>query len=145
MSLIIMQRLVTQVRKHPVCNIIILKLVLQRNHLQLDLKLRNSYWRLQDQETWKLLRYSNHPGRTFHYWMLQWVPVCSLWSFLFLFEKKVSWNVNWWFVRFSPLLLEVFLCYCSFPLSLKTNISKFQFDRESSRRRTTTWVCYMYL
>ena len=32
-----------------------------------------------------------------------------------------------------------------FPLSSKTNISKFQFDQESGRRRTTMWMCYMYL
>ena len=26
---------------------------------------------------------------------------------------------------------------------LKTNISKFQFDQESGRRRTTLWMCYL--
>ena len=31
--------------------------------------------------------------------------------------------------------------YSGFPLSSKTNISKFQFDQESGRRRTTLWVC----
>ena len=39
---------------------------------------------------------------------------------------------------FSPLLREVFLWVLgSVPLSLKTNISKFQFNQESSRWRTT--------
>ena len=31
--------------------------------------------------------------------------------------------------------------YSSFPLSSNTNISKFQFDKESSRRRTILWIC----
>ena len=30
-----------------------------------------------------------------------------------------------------------------FPLSTKTHISKFQFDHESGRRRTTLWMCYL--
>ena len=33
--------------------------------------------------------------------------------------------------------------YSSFPLSSKTNISKFQFKQESGRRRTTLWMCYV--
>ena len=33
--------------------------------------------------------------------------------------------------------------YSGFPLSLKTNISKFQFYQESARRRTTLWMCYL--
>ena len=33
--------------------------------------------------------------------------------------------------------------YSGFPLSSKTNISKFQFDQESGRRRTTLWMCYL--
>ena len=32
-----------------------------------------------------------------------------------------------------------------FPLSSKTNISKFQFDQESGRRRTTLWMCYLQI
>ena len=32
-----------------------------------------------------------------------------------------------------------------FPLSSKTNISKFQFDLESGRRRTTLWMCYLQI
>ena len=35
-----------------------------------------------------------------------------------------------------------FSWYSDFPLSSKTNISKFQFDQESGRRRTTMWMCY---
>ena len=35
--------------------------------------------------------------------------------------------------------------YSRFPLSSKTNISKFQFDWESGRRRTTLWMCYLQI
>ena len=35
--------------------------------------------------------------------------------------------------------------YSGFPLSSKTNISKFQFDRESCGRRTTMWMCYLQI
>ena len=33
--------------------------------------------------------------------------------------------------------------YSGFPLSSKTNISKFQFDQESGNRKTTLWMCYL--
>ena len=33
----------------------------------------------------------------------------------------------------------------SFPLSSKPNISKFQFDQESGRWRTTLWMCYLQI
>ena len=33
--------------------------------------------------------------------------------------------------------------YSGFPLSSKTNNSKFQFDQESGRQRTTLWTCYL--
>ena len=33
--------------------------------------------------------------------------------------------------------------YSGFPLSSKTNISKFQFDQESGRWRTTLWMYYL--
>ena len=32
-----------------------------------------------------------------------------------------------------------------FALSSKTNISKFQFDQESGRQRTTLWMCYLQI
>ena len=32
-----------------------------------------------------------------------------------------------------------------FPLSSKTNISKFQFDQESDRRKTTMWIYYLLI
>ena len=32
-----------------------------------------------------------------------------------------------------------------FRLSSRTNISKFQFDQEPSRRRTTMWMCYLLI
>ena len=35
--------------------------------------------------------------------------------------------------------------YSGFPLSSKTNISKFQFDQESGRRRTIMWMCYLQI
>ena len=35
--------------------------------------------------------------------------------------------------------------YSGFPLSSKTNISKFQFDQESGRRRATLWICYFQI
>ena len=35
--------------------------------------------------------------------------------------------------------------YSGFPLSWKTNISKFQFDQKSGRRRTTLWMCYFQI
>ena len=33
--------------------------------------------------------------------------------------------------------------YSSFPLSSKIHICKFQFDQESSRQKTTLWMCYL--
>ena len=41
--------------------------------------------------------------------------------------------------------LRFFSGYSGFPLSSKTNISKFQFDQESGRRRTTVWMCYLQI
>ena len=35
--------------------------------------------------------------------------------------------------------------YSGFPLSSKTNISRFQFDQESGGRRTTMWMCYLQI
>ena len=35
--------------------------------------------------------------------------------------------------------------YFGFPPSSKTSISKFQFDQESGRRRTTLWMCYLQI
>ena len=35
--------------------------------------------------------------------------------------------------------------YSCFSHSSKTNISKFQFDQESGRRRTTMWMCYLQI
>ena len=46
----------------------------------------------------------------------------------------------------SLLCSERFLSwYSSFSLSSKTNISKFPFDQESGRRRTTLWMCYLQI
>ena len=42
-----------------------------------------------------------------------------------------------------PCSERFFSGYSGFPLSSKTNISKFQFDQESGRRRTTLWMCYL--
>ena len=35
--------------------------------------------------------------------------------------------------------------YSGFPFSSKTSISKFQFDQESGKRRTTLWTCYLQI
>ena len=44
-----------------------------------------------------------------------------------------------------PCCERFFSGYSAFPLSPKTNISKFQFDQESGRRRTTSWMCYLQI
>ena len=50
------------------------------------------------------------------------------------------------FVVGSLLCSERFFCgYSGCPLSSKTNISKFQFDKESGKRRTTLWMCYLQI
>ena len=50
------------------------------------------------------------------------------------------------FVVGSLLCSERFFSgYSGFPFSSKTNISKFQFDQESGRRRTTLWMCYLQI
>ena len=53
--------------------------------------------------------------------------------------------VGWVCCWFSPLLREVFLRVLRFSLSSKTNISKYQFDQESGRRRTTLWMSYLQI
>ena len=55
--------------------------------------------------------------------------------------RSVGWVCCW----FCPLLQEVFLRVLWFSPLLKTNISKFQFDQESGRRRTTMWMCYLQI
>ena len=42
-----------------------------------------------------------------------------------------------------PCSERFFSGYSGFPLTSKTNISKFQFDQKSGRRRTTLWMCYL--
>ena len=50
------------------------------------------------------------------------------------------------FVVGSLLCSERFFSgYSGFPLSSETNISKFQFDQEPGRRRTTLWICYLQI
>ena len=44
-----------------------------------------------------------------------------------------------------PCSEKFFSGYSGFPLSSKTNISKFQFDQESGRRRTTMWMYYLQI
>ena len=44
-----------------------------------------------------------------------------------------------------PCSERFFSGYSGFPLSSKTNISKFQFDQESGRWRTTLWMCYLQI
>ena len=64
-------------------------------------------------------------------------------------KNNITWlSVIMW-VEFvvGPLLCSerFFSGYYGFPLSSKTNISKFQFDQESGRRRTTLWMCYLQI
>ena len=54
-------------------------------------------------------------------------------------------GMGWVCCWFSPLLREVFSGYSGFPLSSKTNISKFQIDQVSGRRTTTLWMCYLQI
>ena len=55
-------------------------------------------------------------------------------------------HVSFEFVAGSVLCSERFFSgFSGFPLSSKTNISKFQFDPESDRRRTTYWMCYLQI
>ena len=60
-----------------------------------------------------------------------------------------SWRRRHMWVEFvvgSLLCSERFFSgYSRFPLSSKTNISKFQFHQESGRRRTTLWMCYLQI
>ena len=50
------------------------------------------------------------------------------------------------FVVGSLLCYErFFFGYSGFPLSSKTNVSKFQFNQESGRWRTTLWMCYLQI
>ena len=44
-----------------------------------------------------------------------------------------------------PCSERFFSVYSGFPLSSKTNISKFQFDQESGRRRTTMRMWYLQI
>ena len=44
-----------------------------------------------------------------------------------------------------PCSERYFSWYSSFPPSSKSNISKFQFDQESGRRRIIMWMCYLQL
>ena len=59
----------------------------------------------------------------------------------------LMWRHMWVkFVVGSLLCSERFFSrYYGFPLSSKTNISKFQFDQEPGRRRTTLWMCYLQI
>ena len=65
---------------------------------------------------------------------VSWVQIPAL-------TPYVGWVCCW----FSPLPRMVFSGYSGFPLSSKTNISKFQFDQESGRQRTTMWMCYLQI
>ena len=63
-----------------------------------------------------------------------------------------SWHLCHMWVEFVNVVAGSFLCserffsgYSCFPLSLKTDISKFQFNQESGERRTTMWMCYLQI
>ena len=61
--------------------------------------------------------------------------------------KSRHWRHMWveFVVGSLPCSKRFFSGYSGFPLSSKTNISKFQFDQESGRRRTTLWMCYLQI
>ena len=61
--------------------------------------------------------------------------------------KSRLWHHMWAesVVRSLPCSERFFFWYSSFPHSSKTNISKFQFDQESGRQRTTLWMCYLQI
>ena len=53
----------------------------------------------------------------------------------------VGWVCGWFLLGYDRFLSG----YSGFPLSSKTNISNFQFDQESGRRRTTLWMSYLQI
>ena len=61
--------------------------------------------------------------------------------------KSQCWHHIWveFVVGSLPCSKRFFSGYSGFPLSSKTNISKFQFDQESGRWRTTLWMCYLQI
>ena len=64
-----------------------------------------------------------------------------------MWPRFKSWRQRHMWVEFVVVSLpcseRFFSGYSGFPLSSKTNISKFQFNQESGRRRTTLWMCYL--
>ena len=82
--------------------------------------------------------FKNHLGEQ---GMVQWwersPPINVAWVQILASTPCVGWVSCW----FSPLLREVFL----WVLWFFTNISKFQFDQESGRWRTTLWMCYLQI
>ena len=48
-------------------------------------------------------------------------------------------------VSYLPYSERFFSGFSGFPLSSKTNISKFKFKQESGRRKTTCWMCYLQI
>ena len=77
--------------------------------------------------------------------MAQWWE-CSLPSSVARVQIPASAHMWVEFVVGSLLCSERFFSgYSGFPFSSKTNISKFQFDHESGRRRTTLWMCYLQI
>ena len=75
--------------------------------------------------------------------MAQWWERSPPWP---AFKSRLRLHMWVEFVVGSLPCSERFLsAYSGFPLSSKTNISKFQFDQESGRRRTTLWMCYLQI
>ena len=62
-------------------------------------------------------------------------------------SNSQGWCHTWveFVVGSLPCSKRFFSGYSSFPLSSKTNISKFQFDQESGRWGTTMWMCYLQI
>ena len=62
------------------------------------------------------------------------------------FKSRCRHRMWFEFVVGSLLCSERFFSgYSGFPLCSKTNISKFQLDQESGRRRNTLWICYLQI
>ena len=79
----------------------------------------------------------------------RWLTTCYLITCSTLSNVRGPSHIRHMWVEFvvgSPLAPERFFSrYSGFPLSSKTNISKFQFDQEEGRRRTTMWMSYLQI
>ena len=86
------------------------------------------------------------PENVANIWQIKWNWIIDkVWnSGNSLFKRRFRFVV---IQKFCYLLCSerFFSGYSGFPLSSKTSISKFQFDQESGRRRTTLWMGYLQI